>query len=219
MRSSPKRLALTSVAYAVTLLVVSSAAAVQLTNMEAAEAEPEVTSIQQIDRAEANRLLAQRPAEVAEKASRSKAESVVSVVSREDYFANKRDPLTGKELSELLSLVGFEGKAHKIAWALVMRESTARPKAHNGNTNTGDNSHGLFQINMIGSLGADRRDKFDLASNDELFNPLRNAEIAYHMSGRGSDFGAWGIGPNAYRQGAGESTISKWYDSYPGIGK
>jgi len=213
MRSSPKRLALTSVAYAVTLLVVSSVAAVQLTNMETAKAESQATPVQQIDRAEANRLLTQRPAEVAEKASRSRAES------RETYFANKRDPLTGKELAELLTLVGFEGKSHKIAWAIVMRESTARPKAHNGNTRTGDNSHGLFQINMIGSLGADRRDKFDLSSNDELFNPLRNAEIAYHMSGRGSDFGAWGIGPNAYRQGAGESTISKWYDSYPGIGK
>lgn len=213
MRSSPKRLALTSVAYAVTLLVVSSVAAVQLTNMDAAKAESQATPVQQIDRAETNRLLTQRPAEVAEKASRSRAES------RETYFANKRDPLTGKELAELLTLVGFEGKSHKLAWAIVMRESTARPKAHNGNTRTGDNSHGLFQINMIGSLGADRRDKFDLSSNDELFNPLRNAEIAYHMSGRGSDFGAWGIGPNAYRQGAGESTIMKWYDQYPGIGK
>jgi len=210
MRSSPKRLALTSVAYAVTLMVVSSVAAVQLTTMESAKAESEVTTV--ID-AETNRLLAQRSVAVAQKASRSKGES------RETYFANKRDPLTGKELAELLSLVGFEGKSHKIAWALVMRESTARPKAHNGNSGTGDNSHGLFQINMIGSLGADRRDKFDLASNDELFNPLRNAEIAYHMSGRGSDFGAWGIGPNAYRSGAGESTIMKWYDDYPGIGK
>jgi hypothetical protein len=181
--------------------------------METAKAESQATPVQQIDRAETNRLLTQQPAEVALKASRSRAES------RETYFANKRDPLTGKELAELLTLVGFEGKSHKIAWALVMRESTARPKAHNDNTRTGDNSHGLFQINMIGSLGADRRDKFDLSSNDELFNPLRNAEIAYHMSGRGSDFGAWGIGPNAYRQGAGESTIMKWYDQYPGIGK
>jgi hypothetical protein len=178
--------------------------------MDAAKAESEVTTV--ID-AETNRLLAQRSVAVAEKASRSRAES------RETYFANKREPLTGKELAELLTLVGFEGKSHKIAWAIAMRESTARPKAHNGNANTGDNSHGLFQINMIGSLGADRRDKFDLSSNDELFNPLRNAEIAYHMSGRGSDFGAWGIGPNAYRSGAGESTIMKWYDDYPGIGK
>jgi hypothetical protein len=178
--------------------------------METAKAESEVTTV--ID-TETNRLLAQRSVAVAEKASRSRAES------RETYFANKREPLTGKELAELLTLVGFEGKSHKIAWAIAMRESTARPKAHNGNANTGDNSHGLFQINMIGSLGADRRDKFDLSSNDELFNPLRNAEIAYHMSGRGSDFGAWGIGPNAYRSGAGESTIMKWYDDYPGIGK
>jgi hypothetical protein len=215
MRSSPKRLALTSVAYAVTLLVVSSAAAVQLTNMETAKAEAQATPIQLNSTAETNRMLAQRSVPVALKtAPRPKP-----VVSREDYFANKRDPLTGKELAELLTLVGFEGKSHKIAWALVMRESNARPKAHNGNSGTGDNSYGIFQINMIGSLGADRRDKFDLSSNDELFNPLRNAEIAYHMSGRGSDFGAWGIGPNAYRQGAGESTIMKWYDDYPGIGK
>jgi hypothetical protein len=191
-------------------MVVSSVAAVQLTNMETAKAESKVTTV--ID-AETNRLLAQRSVVVAEKASRSRAES------RETYFANKREPLTGKELAELLTLVGFEGKSHKIAWAIVMRESRGGPKSHNGNANTGDNSHGLFQINMIGSLGADRRDKFDLSSNDELFNPLRNAEIAYHMSGRGSDFGAWGIGPNAYRQGAGESTISRWYDEYPGIGK
>ena len=216
MRSSPKRLALTSVAYAVTLLVVSSVAAVQLTNIETAKAEAQATPIQLNNTAETNRMLAQRSVPVALKtASRSKA----VVVSREDYFAKKRDPLTGKELAELLTLVGFEGKSHKIAWAIVMRESNARPKAHNGNSRTGDNSHGIFQINMIGSLGADRRDKFDLSSNDELFNPLRNAEIAYHMSGRGSDFGAWGIGPNAYRQGAGESTIMKWYDDYPGIGK
>lgn len=220
MRSSSKKLALTSVAYAVTLLAVSSAAASQLNTLETAKANSEVQISQD---AEVQRLLNMRQMAV-EQASRSKevAEAVEVVkprlTSRKDYFANKRDPLTGKELSELLSLVGFEGKAHKTAWAIVMRESTARPKAHNGNSGTGDNSYGLFQINMIGSLGADRRAKFELESNDELFNPLRNAEIAYFMSGRGSDFGAWGIGPNAYRSGAGESTISRWYDSYPGAG-
>lgn len=212
MRSSPKRLALTSVAYAVTLLVVSSVAAVQLTMLESAKAEPQI-QLALNHKAELNRMMKARAVVVAEKASRS------ITVSRESYFANKRDQLTGKELSELLSLVGFEGKAHKLAWAIVMRESTARPKAHNGNSGTGDNSYGLFQINMIGSLGADRRDKFELSSNDELFNPLRNAEIAYFMSGRGSDFGSWGIGPNAYRSGAGESTLMKWYDDYPGAGK
>jgi hypothetical protein len=210
MLSSSKKLAVTSVAYAVTLLVVSSAAASQLNTLGSARADSEVQEISHD--AEVQRMLTMRIVEVAQKATREKS------VSRSMYFADKRDPLTGKELSELLTLVGFEGKAHKTAWAIVMRESTARPKAHNGNAGTGDNSYGLFQINMIGSLGADRRAKFELSSNDELFNPLRNAEIAYFMSGRGSDFGSWGIGPNAYRSGAGESTIIKWYDKYPGVG-
>lgn len=208
MRSSSKKLALTSVAYAVTLLAVSSAAATQLNMLESANTEVQLQETNYDH--EAQRMLSMRLVEQV---------PLRNVPSRESYFAEKRDTLTGKELSELLSLVGFEGKAHKTAWAIVMRESNARPKAHNDNTRTGDNSYGIFQINMLGELGADRRAKFELSSNTELFNPLRNAEIAFHMTGQGSDFGAWGIGPNAYRAGAGESTISKWYDEYPGAGK
>jgi hypothetical protein len=95
-----------------------------------------------------------------------------------------------------------------------MKESTGRPKAHNGNSNTGDNSYGLFQINMIGGLGEDRRNKFDLKQNSDLWNPVRNAEIAYHMSNGGKDFGAWGIGPNAYNGGT-VGSYYKWLDQYP----
>lgn len=217
MRSSSKKLAVTSVAYAVTLLVVSSAAATQLNTLESAKADSENRAVEQISqKAESLRMQNLRAVVVATRSSSDDIEKLVKPRSRSEYFADKRDPLTGKELSELLSLVGFEGKAHKTAWAIVMRESNARPKAHNDNVGTGDNSYGIFQINMMGSLGADRREKFELSKNEELFNPLRNAEIAYFMSGRGSDFGAWGIGPNAYRSGAGESTISRWYDEYPG---
>jgi len=35
------------------------------------------------------------------------------------------------------------------------------------------------------------------------------------MSNGGKDFGAWGIGPNAYRQGAGTETIKKYMDQFP----
>jgi hypothetical protein len=38
------------------------------------------------------------------------------------------------------------------------------------------------------------------------------------MSKGGEDFGAWGIGPNAYRSGAGMSTLKRLYE-YPGIVK
>lgn len=129
-------------------------------------------------------------------------------------YAGSREPLAPRELKELLRLVGFEGQALKSAWAIVMKESGGRPKAHNGNANTGDNSYGLFQINMIGNLGVDRREKFDLEQNEELFNPVRNAEIAFHMSGGGKDFGAWGIGPNAYNGGK-AGRYHEWLAKYP----
>lgn len=97
------------------------------------------------------------------------------------------------QLKDLLKAVGFEGKALKIAWAVAMKESNGRPIAHNDNTNTGDNSYGIFQINMLGDLGADRREKFNLLSNKDLFDPVTNAQIAYHMSDGGKDWSSWKI--------------------------
>ena len=44
---------------------------------------------------------------------------------------------------------------------------------------------------MIGDLGPDRRDKFNLESNVELFNPVLNAQIAYYMTDGGKDWTAW----------------------------
>ena len=99
--------------------------------------------------------------------------------------------LTDLELKELLSAVGFEGKALKTAWAIAKRESNGRPLAYNGNRNTGDSSYGIFQINMLGSLGTDRKEKFSLKSNTELFDPTINAEIAYYMTDGGNDWSAW----------------------------
>lgn len=129
-------------------------------------------------------------------------------------YAEHREQLKPRQLKELLSLVGFEGKALKQAWAIAMKESTGRPTSHNGNANTGDNSYGLFQINMIGGLGSDRRDKFELKHNEDLWNPVLNAQIAHHMSNGGKDFGAWGIGPNAYNGGT-VGSYYKWFDLYP----
>lgn len=104
--------------------------------------------------------------------------------------------LSDKDLKNLLSLVGFEGENLKEAWAFAKKESNGRPLALNISKRTGDSSYGLFQINMIGDLGPDRRDKFNLESNVELFNPVLNAQVAYHMSDGGKDWTAWkGITP------------------------
>ena len=123
--------------------------------------------------------------------------------------------LTPKQLARLLSHVGFEGEAHRLAWGIVMRESTGRPNAHNDNPATGDDSYGLFQINMYGSLGPSRVEKFELKKESDLLDPVVNAEIAHHMSAGGKDFGAWGFGPNAYKY-VSPASLNRHMDKYPG---
>ena len=125
----------------------------------------------------------------------SKEVFLVSKAKKLESFENKVS-LTDLELKELLSLVGFKGKDLVVAWAVAKKESNGRPLAFNGNHKTGDSSYGMFQINMIDSLGPDRRTKFDLDSNAELFNPVKNAEIAYYMTKGGEDWSSWkGITP------------------------
>jgi hypothetical protein len=99
--------------------------------------------------------------------------------------------LEDKELVQLLKSVGFEGQALKMAWAVAKKESNGRPMAYNGNRKTGDSSYGIFQINMLGNLGVDRKEKFKLRSNILLFDPVINAEIAYYMTKGGKDWSSW----------------------------
>jgi hypothetical protein len=123
--------------------------------------------------------------------------------------------LSQEQLVELLRAVGFKGQALKTAWAVAMRESNGRPVAHNDNVNTGDNSYGIFQVNMIGSLGADRREKYGLTANTDLFDPVTNAKIAFHMTKGGTDWSSWGLGPNAYDGTAAEPSITRWLPHFP----
>lgn len=127
-------------------------------------------------------------------------------------FRNAKE-LTQAELKSLLKAVGFEGKALRTAWAVAMKESNGRPKAFNGDLSTGDNSYGIFQINMLGSLGEDRREKFDLKTNKQLFDPVTNAQIAYHMTAGGEDWSSWKVYPG---QNNGER-FEQFYELFPNI--
>jgi hypothetical protein len=115
--------------------------------------------------------------------------------------------LTDEELVDMLRHVGFEGKALRTACAIAKAESNGRPFAFNGNTETGDSSYGIFQINMLGELGPKRRDKFDLNSNAELLNPVVNAQVTLHMTKGGKDWSSWSSvnGPR----------YQEWYNKYP----
>lgn len=112
----------------------------------------------------------------------------------------------GKQLYDTLVKAGFKGDALRRAWAVAMAESGGRSNAHNPNAKTGDNSYGLFQINMLGALGPSRLKQYGLSSNDQLFDPLVNAQIAYKMSGGGKNWKPW----SAYKNGASE----KFYQQF-----
>ena len=127
--------------------------------------------------------------------------------------------LTSQELVELLAAVGFEGKALKTAWAVAMRESRGHPTSHNTNASTGDNSYGLFQINMIGSMGIDRlarfKDRVGITKMADLLDPVANAKAAYYMTAGGKDWGSWGLGPNAYDGSSAEPAVTRWLADFP----
>ena len=142
----------------------------------------------------------------------------VEQVSKLAILENAKE-LDPYELVEVLAAAGFEGKALKTAWAVAMRESRGHPMSHNKNANTGDNSYGLFQINMIGSLGTDRlakfQDKIGITKMTDLFNPLTNAKAAYYMTAGGKDWGSWGLGPNAYDGDSVEPAVTRWLADFP----
>ena len=97
-----------------------------------------------------------------------------------------------ENLVQLALSVGFKGENAAIAAAIAMAESGGKPNAHN--KVPPDNSYGLWQINMLDEpgymLGEDRRRKFGIKDNNELFNPVFNAQIAYKLSS-GYNFGNW----------------------------
>lgn len=144
------------------------------------------------------------PKQVAIKAQQEKKETLAKF-SNTVYKGS--DSLTDLELKKLLQAVGFTGRSLKTAWAIAKRESHGRPMAYNGNRKTGDSSYGIFQINMLGNLGIDRKEKFELRSDELLFDPVINAEITYHMTQGGNDWSSW----SSIKNGA----ASKRLDDFP----
>lgn len=112
-------------------------------------------------------------------------------------------------LMSILKKAGFSGEGLRMAYAIAMAESGGNAHAHNGNSGTGDNSYGLFQINMLGGMGPERRARYGLSSNDSLFDPLTNAKVAYAMSNGGKNWGPWSTyGNGAYKKYYGGSSAS-----------
>lgn len=86
--------------------------------------------------------------------------------------------LSPREILTLALGAGFsrDNEEAVIATAIALAESGGNPRAHN--PVPPDNSFGLWQINMIDTLGPDRRKKLGLSRNEELFDPPTNARAA-----------------------------------------
>jgi hypothetical protein len=127
--------------------------------------------------------------EQVQKTEKQLKREIINKFSNDTYKSSEM--LTAEDLKDLLWAVGFEGTALKTAWSVARIESNGRPLALNDNKSTGDKSYGIFQINMLGELGMARKEKFNLVSNKELFDPVTNAEITYYMTKGGKDWSAW----------------------------
>lgn len=110
----------------------------------------------------------------------------------------KLPTMADKELVNILQQAGFSGKHLAEAYGIAKAESGGRPTAYNPRGK--DNSYGLFQINLYGGLRQERLnktwhtstgEKFKLESDQDLYDPLKNAQVAYHMSNGGTNWSAW----------------------------
>lgn len=86
--------------------------------------------------------------------------------------------LTPFQIADYARKAGFPEEKIRTMTAIAMAESGGKAKAHNPNASTGDNSFGLFQINMLGGMGPERRKAFGINSNEQLFDPGINAKAA-----------------------------------------
>jgi len=73
------------------------------------------------------------------------------------------------------SIVKLKDWDEEIANSILLCESSGSTTVRNFNESTGDDSYGLFQINLYGKLSEER------PSVDDLKNPIKNVEFAYEL--------------------------------------
>jgi hypothetical protein len=87
-------------------------------------------------------------------------------------------PLSNQQIASYVRQAGFPEELVPRMVAIANAESGRIPNNRNPNAATGDNSYGLFQINMLGAMGPERRAQFGIQSNEQLYDPLTNAKAA-----------------------------------------
>lgn len=104
----------------------------------------------------------------------------------------KGGTLNQEQIARAAKAAGFPEDKIATMTAIAMAESSGRSGVINDNANTGDLSYGLWQINMIGDMGPERRKLFGIQSNEELLDPVTNAKAAYKIYEL-QGYGAWSV--------------------------
>jgi hypothetical protein len=88
---------------------------------------------------------------------------------------------------------GFRGQDLIDIVAIVGRESSYNPYAHNQNRATRDDSYGLTQINLLGALRDGRLRAFGITDPAQLYDPATNLRAAYILyTQSGNTLRPWG---------------------------
>ena len=101
-------------------------------------------------------------------------------------------PMGDTEILQLAFNQGFNDRDAVKLLAIALAESSGDPEAHNDDASTGDDSYGLWQINMLGDMGPERRAALGLISNDQLNDPTINA-MAMRYVFKLQGFNAWSV--------------------------
>jgi len=106
--------------------------------------------------------------------------------------------MTPEQIAEHAYRAGFRGQGLTTAVAVALAESGGNPKSHNATPP--DDSYGLWQINMLGAMGPERRAQYHLKSDSDLLDPDTNARVANSLSRDGQSWTPWSTYTNgAYR--------------------
>lgn len=105
--------------------------------------------------------------------------------------------LSSDQIRTLLTNAGFPANSTVTddMVGIAYAESGGDPNSHN--SKPPDDSYGLWQINMLGSLGPARRKQFGISANTQLFDPQTNAHAAYVVY-KSQGLNAW----TTYKNGA-----------------
>lgn len=101
--------------------------------------------------------------------------------------------LTADQIKYFASQQGFTGNDLTTAVAVALAESGGNAASHT--VDSDDDSYGLWQINMKGSLGPSRLKQFNLKNANELLDPNVNAKAA-HIVFVEHGWKAWGAYTN-----------------------